>query len=413
MHSASDSPIENGGGQSTEQPKEKEDRQGGHGNRKRDHEHVSSASSPQKRRRTMQTNNPEPATAHGSYVQYYKRRADVVSRVRLLERGWVEGCRILDVGCNDGAVVLALAKGKTRKARQKSAPAGDIAGVLTEACSARTAESSIPALTQTGGATEAGCQPAVGSSLGVPRPPAPEPPARVVGVDIDAGLIERARLQLRLARSQREIRASEVEFRCEDFAGVAPGRTSSEVGEYDVVTLLSVTKWVHLHGGDAALKRLFARVRDCLRPGGVLVLEPQPWNSYRRARAKARKEAVNARLAHSRQTANVGDLRLRETAEAGEIGAAAIVHPELNGQSGETPVANAPPTTSSDGGTAAIELDSTGLAALSSLLLRPDRFSEFLLSSEGGFSHMHVLRDVSASQNQPFNRAVMAFFKRG
>ena len=51
---------------------------------------------------------------------------------------------------------------------------------------------------------------------------------------------------------------------------------------YDMVLCFSVTKWVHLNWGDAGLAVLFRRVWDKLTPGGLFVLEPQPWRSYKK-----------------------------------------------------------------------------------------------------------------------------------
>lgn len=54
-------------------------------------------------------------------------------------------------------------------------------------------------------------------------------------------------------------------------------------GSADAITLLSVCKWIHLHAGDRGLKAVFKKLAAALAPGGVLVVEPQPWKSYNQA----------------------------------------------------------------------------------------------------------------------------------
>lgn len=62
--------------------------------------------------------------------------------------------------------------------------------------------------------------------------------------------------------------------------------SSTWLKKADTILCLSVTKWVQLNWGDEGLERLFKRVHHLLRPGGIFVLEPQPWKSYRQALKK-------------------------------------------------------------------------------------------------------------------------------
>ena len=52
--------------------------------------------------------------------------------------------------------------------------------------------------------------------------------------------------------------------------------------KYDVILALSITKWIHLNWGDDGIKTFFQKVHSSLRDGGCFILEPQPFDSYKR-----------------------------------------------------------------------------------------------------------------------------------
>jgi 7SK snRNA methylphosphate capping enzyme len=162
---------------------------------------------------------------HGNYAQYYGYRSgggragQLDPRLQYLRREWLAGKDVLDVGCNTGAFTIAVAERYH--------------------------------------------------------------PRSVLGIDVDAGLVNRARAALDLRRSGTARGC--VVFQVDDVSA-APAFVQ-DTPRYDAVLCMSVTKWVHLNGGDAGLMCMFRRIHALLRDGGVLVLEPQPWKKYRR-RAK-------------------------------------------------------------------------------------------------------------------------------
>ena len=85
-----------------------------------------------------------------------------------------------------------------------------------------------------------------------------------------------------------------VEFRVEDWALDVPvagtdGQGAPPQGPYDTILALSVVKWIHLSRLDAGLERFLSRCGTSLRPEGYLVIELQPWSSYRAAVTKPHK----------------------------------------------------------------------------------------------------------------------------
>lgn len=113
-------------------------------------------------------------------------------------------------------------------------------------------------------------------------------PTRTVGIDIDGDLIGSARRhQSNMLKSCTDDEDTfkvlkRVEFRTANYAYQDESLLASEKPQFDVILCLSVTKWIHLNFGDAAVKLTFKRAYRQLNEGGIFILEAQPWSSYKK-----------------------------------------------------------------------------------------------------------------------------------
>ncbi|PWZ25878.1 putative RNA methyltransferase [Zea mays] len=192
---------------------------------------------------------------YGNYRNYYGYRIDrnvgEDPRLEAFKKQWFEKKDCLDIGCNQGLVTIGLAM-------------------------------------------KFKCQ-------------------SILGVDIDSGLIETAKWNLRRIMRQDKVATNNVKAqKSSDSPQSSPEELASELSngnkhqdlfkivsfrrenfvasmdgcseQYDTILCLSVTKWIHLNWGDDGLVTLFVKIWRLLRPGGVFIMEPQPWSSYKRNR---------------------------------------------------------------------------------------------------------------------------------
>ena len=106
----------------------------------------------------------------------------------------------------------------------------------------------------------------------------------MLGVDLDPLLVERA--------AKKFSQTDKLEFRHLDIlqADLTPQLeeylTSQDRAKFDLVSLFSVTMWVHINHGDEGLRELVRRVAGMAR---FVLVEPQPWKCYQTAARRMRK----------------------------------------------------------------------------------------------------------------------------
>lgn len=108
---------------------------------------------------------------------------------------------------------------------------------------------------------------------------------RMLGVDLDSQLVDRARDKFTIT--------DRLEFRTVDL--MADGsiaeltQWSQDHGGqhmFDLVTVFSVTMWIHLNHGDQGLVSFISRLCSLAR---FILVEPQPWKCYQTAARRMRK----------------------------------------------------------------------------------------------------------------------------
>ncbi|BBH08375.1 S-adenosyl-L-methionine-dependent methyltransferases superfamily protein [Prunus dulcis] len=172
---------------------------------------------------------------YGNYKHYYGYRIgqelEEDPRLKVFKKEWFQGKDCLDIGCNSGIMTIQIAK---------------------KFC----------------------CQ-------------------SILGVDIDANRIQDAYWHIRKFLKMEDARKvpgksskledangseSSIKGSLKEERKEIPRNCCAE--EKICLTYLSVTKWIHLNWGDDGLIALFTKVWRLLNPGGIFVLEPQPWKSY-------------------------------------------------------------------------------------------------------------------------------------
>ncbi|XP_055847543.1 probable RNA methyltransferase CG1239 [Episyrphus balteatus] len=109
----------------------------------------------------------------------------------------------------------------------------------------------------------------------------------ITGIDIDKGLINKtikfiSKLKKSSSGNVRKNFPFNVSFIHGNYVLRDDILLEIEEPQFDLILCLSVTKWIHLNFGDNALKQAFRRMYAQLRHGGRLILEPQPWDGYKR-----------------------------------------------------------------------------------------------------------------------------------
>ncbi|KAI1730527.1 bicoid-interacting protein 3 (Bin3) domain-containing protein [Ditylenchus destructor] len=86
--------------------------------------------------------------------------------------------------------------------------------------------------------------------------------------------------------SKRPTFPDNIIFLCESYVFDTDEQLNKVSEEWDIITAISIVKWVHLNWGDRGLKRFFKRIFRNLTAQGRLIVNFENYDAYRRCRNK-------------------------------------------------------------------------------------------------------------------------------
>lgn len=206
---------------------------------------------------------------YGNYNRYYGYRNPNSSqdlRLKCFKKEWFEGKDVLDLGCNVGHVTLTIARDFNPHV---------ILGMDIDTALIKAARNNLRYYVQN-----------QVSVPGMSRKGKNFPVSfSVTSGPLAAPVVQGSEDNLSFPHN--------VLFKQENYVPCSGEVLSKQKPMYDVILCLSVTKWIHLNWGDEGLKLMFKRIFLNLRPGGRLVLEPQPFSSYKKKKNLTEKIRAN------------------------------------------------------------------------------------------------------------------------
>ncbi|XP_031564804.1 probable RNA methyltransferase At5g51130 [Actinia tenebrosa] len=207
---------------------------------------------------------------YGNYNRYYNYRnpqSSVDPRTKCFRKEWFYNKDVLDIGCNVGNITFEVA----RQFEPRIIIGSDI-------------DNSLIKMAKTNAQVFAYQNLSSKSSSGKEFP---------LSFAVTNGPIAAPVLLTNDKRQEKLEFPKNVIFKQENYVPLNEKGLSNQRPMFDTILCLSVTKWVHLNWGDQGIKLMFKKIYRNLRPGGRLILEPQPFASYSKRKKLTTKIRAN------------------------------------------------------------------------------------------------------------------------